>query len=317
MILNRWTILAVILLLSTGVGLLSRPWGASGFEGRQVVEHQGLSLECPETITGAAGSTIEFYCEVNNNSRFQHYSHTSIDRSRDGYYDYQTVGGNFQDEKIGFNRYLVRKLVWVYRNGHIPVTAIVRPELGFLGGTSVTNNIEVEVRRPLFYYTGLGLFFLQIVALVALAIVKTLVVVDRTGVTRGSKVGSLFAVNEYRAVDTLWMSYIVQALLMLVYHIWEIQTITAVDKWTQLPPQVLYILTLPFALVGIALLLATWICTMKTTKLSNIWADSSMSHERGIEQLVVNRTWIPFAGVVVVGCLLAPLTYWLYLVLEL
>ncbi|MYD36795.1 MAG: hypothetical protein F4X20_07320 [Dehalococcoidia bacterium] len=323
---NRWTILAAILLLSTLVGLAFRPWGG-GVEGRHIVENQGLSLECPESITAAAGSTIEFQCEVNNNSRYPHYEHTTISNDPRRYYDYRSLE-TYQDsqgEKIGLNRYSVRKQVWVYRDTSLPVTAIMRSELRFRElwgqtvrltspGLAVTSYVQVEVQRPLFYYAGLGLLLLQVAVLAVSPLLIVLSMVYRIRDGGKWEVPSPFSVSGYRAVDILWTTYIAQAFLMLVYHIWEVQTIS--EHWSQLPPQVLYFLTLPFALFGIVLLFVTWKCVMRSARLSSIRGDISISGE-DIGQAMVGRSWKPFAGAFVTGCLLLPLTYWLYLVLEL
>ena len=61
--LNRWTILAVILLLSTAVGLLFRPVG-DGAEGQQVVEDESLTLTCPESVTAASGDDFTIECRA-------------------------------------------------------------------------------------------------------------------------------------------------------------------------------------------------------------------------------------------------------------
>ena len=67
--LNRWTILAVILLLSTAVGLLFRPSGP--MEGPpQMVEKDGLSLTCPEYLIKRPRALGVFTCVLVNESYF-------------------------------------------------------------------------------------------------------------------------------------------------------------------------------------------------------------------------------------------------------
>lgn len=296
--------------------MLFRP-GGDGAEGQQVVENQGLTLECPETITVSTGTTIMLQCEVNNNSRYRQgtHIHPSIYTNWDDFYNY-VVLNNGSDGEIGLNKHLIMGTVWIRRDDRIPVGVVLIS--GFNPGEvvlSVRSYVRVQVKHPLFFYTGLGLLLLQIIVLISSPVLGILLRIYRTRTSQAGNKLAIFSVNEYRAADMLWKTYIAQALLMLAFHIWDFQIYASGLLDPIFPPQSIYILTIPVALGFVALLFGVWRYTMKSIGVPSIWAESG-SQDDELGQVVVKQSWIPFVGVVVIGCLLLPVAFWLYFVVS-
>ena len=313
MILNRWTILAVILLLSTAVGLLFRPSGP--MEGPpRTVENDGLSLTCPEAVIVTTGSTIELQCEVTNNSRYQQDSNFIsgfLSRNYDEPSNYVFRGE--KGEKVARSRYVITAKVWMYRDDSIPVDVFLNSwenleeDLG-----SIRTDVPFEVKHPLFYYTALGLLLLQLIAIGVSSILGILLATYNSAAKKFVASRPIFVLGTYRTIDVLWATYITQALLMLVFHIWDYQAYIS-QPWDPIfPPQLLYILTLPFALGVIVLLFVVWRRTMRSTGLPSVWEQGpAVGQEDSHELIHLSRT--PLVGAIVTGWVFLLLAFWVYL----
>ena len=299
--LNRWTILAIILLLSTGVGLLFRPWGAA--EGpSQTVEKEGLSLTCAEAVIVTTGSTIELQCEVTNNSRYQqdsNFINGFFSRNWDEPSNY--VVSDILEEEIARGRYLITGKGWIYRNDSIPVDVFLRSwenleeDLG-----SLRTSIRVEVKHPLFYYTALGLLLLQLIALSVSSILGILLAIYNSAAKKFAASRPIFVLGTYRTIDVLWATYITQVLLMIVFHIWDFEVYASHLGDPIFPPQLIYILTLPFAIGIIVLLFGVRRRTIRSTGLSSVWEQgTAVGQENSHELIHLSRT--PFIGAIVTG----------------
>ena len=310
--LNRWTILAAILLLSTAVGLLFRPWGPA--EGPpQTVENQGLSLTCPEVITAAPGSNIELQCEVTNSTRYQQYDYYirgHISRKWDEPHNYIPFS-DVSVVEIGRNRYLTTGHVWIYRDDSIPTGASLHSwsEGGLL---STDSQVNIEVRHPLFYYPALGLLLLQMIALGGFTVVCMLFASWGSTSRQLGTAQPKFVLTAYRAIDVLWLTYFTQALLMLVFHIWDYQAYIS-QPWDPIfPPQLLYILTLPFALGVIVLLFVVGRLTMRSNGMSSVWEKGATSEQDNSPERI-QSSWTPLVGAIVTGWVFLLLAFWVYL----
>ena len=250
--LNRWTILAVILLLFTVAALMFRPWG-DGFEGQQVVAHRELVLTCPESLTAAFGETRTVHCEFTQDSE-------NLD-------DYR-LRASGDIEEIAPGRYTLTQEFKVDSSGSHDVTldrtvtseAILRmrdnmadPRLRRTAAHPVAT-IDVQIRFHPVFYAGLGLTWLLTLILVggppvAVAawmlrrIQPTVLLLDKANLALNESTVSDWLVRPWRfavsirsisnsqpksvlsgylATDTLWNLYYLMAILVIPFRVSDI-----------------------------------------------------------------------------------------------
>ena len=250
--LNRWTILGIILLLSTVVGLLFRPWG-DGFEGQQVVEHRAVILTCPQSVTAALGEKQQVLCE------FTVADENPEDYRLDAYGDMEQVSpGRYtlmqefsvkssEPYEVKVNREVTEKAVLRMRDN------VTGPALRRLASHPVAV-IDVRVRQHPIFYAGFVLTLLLTVilvggplaALLALALrrfrsqapflVRVNHALNETPLSDWLVRPWLFAVSiraitnarpqtmlrAYMALDTLWKLYFLLAVLIIPYRLLHI-----------------------------------------------------------------------------------------------
>lgn len=162
--LNRWTILAAILLVSTVVGLAFRPWGSGEGEFRTIMG-PGLTLTCPEsyTVASQSGGSFDLKCEILLTSELQ--TGYNVFGSSSGY----AQTGNGWETKIAPDRY-------TYTTHYIPRTSekvrvsayVAKGRFPFPESQRrAIAEVQILVPRLLPFNVAHGLSFLQIVVLVA------------------------------------------------------------------------------------------------------------------------------------------------------
>ena len=280
---NRWTILAIILLLSTAVGLPFRPWG-DGFEGKQIVEHLGLTLTCPESLSASLGERRSVRCEF-----------TEDLENRDDYL-FDAYG---DIEEIATGRYTLVEEFSVDTSGayEVKVDRTATEEAFLLFRDNITDprfsrpsahavaTIDVRTQYHPIFYMGLGLtWFLTLVLLGG-----PLVAIVALALRRFKPTGSLLAkanhaLNEspisdwlvrpwlyavsvraisnarpqgllrsYMATDSLWNVYFLMAIMIIPFrtlHIFHSQT----TGWPEAGVELTVAITL--SIIGIVVLMA-------------------------------------------------------------
>ena len=333
--LNRWTILAVVLVMSTGLGLLFRPFG-DGASGLVVVEEQGLSLECPEALIVTSGDFYEFECHIVNDSSYQE---DIIVLGGAGSYREGALDDDKIEElglrpsrvrQISPSMYLLEETRHALRPSSFTVTANVRSveaEPGELYRASLITfdellarsdvsrmillrtetQMNLEVKYHLLFYIGLGLFALQIAALAFGPVVYL-------AVLRLRRLNGVRAVRRgYRIIELLYFSYIAQILLIAVFHITD--TIESVDQAEVYPhPTSEFVATLPALLLFLWLIVfARWRFFLRMVP-SDLRQTVQTNAEEGNAQ--VGARVIPFVAVAMAGWLgglLVAMTYLLWL----
>ncbi len=277
--LNRWTILAVILLVSTAIGLAFRPSG-EGAEGRQIVEDRGLSLECPESITVDAGALFLVECVAISSSPW----HLSI-RAQQHFYD--AVSRGWQVEEVDENTYELTELMRGMRSRGLEVRARVGPHTHTLPAVADARaTIDLRVRHNLLADVGVGLFLTQAFLLLGsllLAIIswpRRNSWPKRSSISEQNSDSKLSALRQslilpwlyllpraprrtvgdrslqrvYAALGILFLTLMAQVILMTIVHITDSILMDGQTHWI-FPPQFTFIFTIPFfAAIFIALL---------------------------------------------------------------
>ena len=278
--LNRWTILAVILLLSTAVGLLFRPWG-DGAEGWQVVEDRGLSLECPESITVNAGTLFLVECKVLSNSVWPL-------RIRAQQHFYDVVSKGWQIEEVEENTYELTERMRGMRSRGLEVRAragpVYHPSLSVADATAT---IDLRIRHNLLADVGMGLFVMQAFLLLGSLLLAVISWPRRNSWPKHSlisepssdsklsvlaqslilpwlyllpqalrrPVGERSLRRVYTALDILLLTLMAQVILMMIFHIIDGILMDGQTHWI-FPPQFLFIFTIPFFAAILLTLLA-------------------------------------------------------------
>ena len=331
--LNRWTILAVILLLSTAVGLAFRPWGPA--EGPpQTVENDGLSLTCPEYLKVAAGGRVEFSCEFRIASEYR-VGHWAYGSERHALYDVMSRLSQMID--TGNGTYVYKRALKVAGSQYFPVVAGVRPDGGsWDDAIEVTNTIEVRARHNPVYYMGMGLFLLQALAVFAgmvLAPSEFAYAVLKPSSSASTKLrgalrsmaSALFLASPrlyrvwrqrnrgesldwpetaYSFVSILWWSYIIQHILFMVSYIVYSVNLENQTDWI-FGPGFLLFFTIPIGIVALSILLVIRRCSF-TRLLRSEWDDRRAQLKvRGGNSSSIR--WVPIVAVVVTGWIYLPL----------
>ena len=337
--LNRWTILAAILLLSTAVGLLFRPWSIVEPELRTVDEN-GLQLTCPESVAASFGSLTTFECHVVNNSRAQ--GNSSIGMSIDRGFGAISRQG-FEIQEVSENEYNWKPRIAARKGRMLLVDASVFDPSSQLRINQVSTQIDVNVQLPLVFYTGLGLSAIQALLLVIWPVAEALVVVRRA-LWRykrfpGTRLDALKAalpgtflvypvlryfsgrraerltihsgIWAYNAVDSFWISLIVQPFIILAVHVIDLIVVDSrMGINPTFPIPFILIVTIPLGIgsaVGLYFLREASFGKVKLREGRYVPSDTDSDPD---ESLWLNP--FPFVGAVVVGGLSVPLAIYVY-----
>ena len=347
--LNRWTILAIILLLSTAVGLLFRPLG-DGAEGQQVVEDESLTLTCPESITVVYASQYFVHdCRLDSDpsipERYRPYVEVDLNVSSMRAYDVVSEGRSGTPIEVAGGKKSSAQLYSARRSYDFPVEAGIR-----LGPTSrvtlrppIETTINVRVKFPLPFYIGLGLLILQVGALIAgpiLAVSGGILGIVRP--IRGALGTHVFSLRSlafapflvapwwfrarlqeegrlttrmlnisFLAVDVMWYTYIVQVILIVIVSTIDLfATDAAVSGASIIPAPFLLIFIVPIALILCGVLFFVRMFTL-TERLPRGWADRPLRSSLGLDA-TTSPPLMPFIGVTATGWFFMPLVFAIY-----
>ena len=340
--LNRWTILAVILLLSTGVGLLFRPSGP--MEGPpQMVEKDGLSLTCPEYLIKRPRALGVFTCVLVNESYFNKdfVLHGS-------WLSYRTQKEEFPNQYLIMPRFTWRlsQKMEIYAEfserdgrsqsiGEDPANQdLIRPTI------RIADNVDLRIKQGSGVYLGMGLLALQIVLVANGTLLELLAriaswvsVMLRSSRKSVSKPAShikppLFLVMYFdrltgrdlqressstgrfskMAIQALWASYVVQLGLLTFFHIFDMFTVERnTHYWVYYP--IILVLTVPAASAILAGLLGIEYRLFRRI----LQAEDANQLGRPSETRGFWRSLNPFFVAAIAGWLLLPLFTRLYL----
>ena len=347
--LNRSTILAAILLLSTAVGLLFRP-GGDGAEGQQIVEDESLTLTCPESITVEYASQYFVHdCRIDPDPSisqlYRPYVEDKLNVSGMRAYDVVSEGRSGTPVEVAGGKKSSDQLYSARRSYDFPVEAGIP-----LGPTSrvtprppIETTINVRVKFPLPFYIGLGLLILQVGALIAGPILAvTASILGFVGPVRSALGTHLFSLSSlavgpflvvpwwlrarlkeegqvtprmlYRsflAVDVMWYTYIVQIVLIMIVTTIDLFAIdAAVSGASIIPAPFLLIFIVPIALILCGVLFFVRMFTL-TERLPRGWADRPLRSSLGLDA-TTSPPLMPFIGVTATGWFFMPLVFAIY-----
>lgn len=350
MALNRWTILAAILLLSMVVGLAFRP-GGDGAEGQQVVEDESLTLTCPESITVEYASQYFVHdCRIDPDPSisqlYRPYVEDKLNVSGMRAYDVVSEGRSGTPVEVAGGKKSSDQLYSARRSYDFPVEAGIP-----LGPTSrvtprppIETTINVRVKFPLPFYIGLGLLILQVGALIAGPILAvTASILGFVGPVRSALGTHLFSLRSlavapflvapwwlrarlqgqgrigpralrvsYLAVDVMWYTFLVQIILISIMMAIDLFAIdAAVSGASIVPAPFMLIFLVPIALVMCGALFFIRNFTL-TERLPRGWADRPLHSSPGLDT-TTSPPLMPFIGVTATGWLTVSfftLVYW-------
>ena len=311
--LNRWTILAIILLLSTLIGLAFRPWG-DGPSGLQTVEDGSLSLTCPQSYTTDSGNYFTIECEVVDIAELGDSDEVSAYVWADPLGPLAELGRDL--EEISPGEYILRANLRAARNGRADVevnthtyvladvdtTMVAEPFIPRIRQLvrSTGLSVLIRVQHHLLFYTVFGLSLLLFISLLSISI----------GALMYRRISGLRAYVRpspsqiiYFIASVLWATYYALLLLLLLFHIVDTSALDRVQA--SIPAQIIFIVTIPLFLLSFVILrLVQWL-TFRN-------ADPFVSTQRtpaGNPSDMEGRqpSAAPFIGAVATGFVLAPL----------
>ena len=313
--LNRWTILAVILLLSTAVGLLFRP-GGDGAEGQQVVEDESLTLTCPESVTAASGDDFTIECRAVDVGEAGEDNTVSASVSTR---PLGTIADRGQDFKeVSPNEYALTAHVRAARNGRVDVQvnkynyvlAEVAP--GTVAAPFVPRNrqlvdsaklgVNVRIQHHLLFYTGFGLSILLFISLVVIFI--ALLTHRRIGG------GQLYTAEKrgrtaHSIASVLWPTYYALLVLLLLFHIVDTSAVDRIQM--SIPAQIMFVVTIPLFLMSFVVLLVVRRLTFR--KVTHSVSGQHTTSDDASDVATYGPSAAPIVGVVGAGFFFVPLAF--------
>ncbi len=339
--LNRWTILAIILLLSTAVGLLFRPLG-DGPSGSQVIEEQGLSLACPKSLTVASlsGGRVDLECEIVAESELPT-DYKIWGSVSEHFHDVQGIG-NDEITEIAAGRYILTQSMYATNTRTVRVRAYAAKGQFPPVDQAATTHVDIRVPRQWPYYVAQGLSLLQFAILMAGPLFGIILGVEGLVVYRGSakaivrfsikrtvyavfliipwlhlvmwerkqEISAERARLHWLAIDALWNSYLLQAALMISLHVTETIPLQLRLAWVYaFGPGFFLILTIPFSLMVV-----TTLFVLRKRFFTRIAPTGALTgdgmtldkHGRGRQPILR-----PFVAAAVVGWVLLPLVIYI------
>ncbi len=310
MLLNRWTILAVVLLLSTAIGLTFRPWG-DGPSGLRTVEDGSLSLSCPDAYTAASGDRFTIECGATDTSAPRDDDLVSAwvrtypeDTVRERGWSFDEVSPNVF-ELIIDARATRDGLVQAQLEKKVPLEfdpdvvderflALTRKPVRPV--STPTLDVAVHVRQNLLFYSGFGLSIFMLVLLVLISAGFLPYRLLRRTVGFATHDPSQMAYSTARA---LWSMYYALWALLLLSYIGHIFTIERLEGLTLV--EVVFVI-----LLYLFLLLILWLVHGLTfrnaTPLGPNRNDPSDLNDR-------TSNAVPFIGALVTGFVVVPLAF--------
>lgn len=210
--LNRWTILAIILILSAVIGLPFRPLGPEGLSGVQTIHSQGLSLTCPESLTAVPDETYEIECVIVNDSPFQGYVFGTLRQGRlPPAYSNRSLNQGSDGTFLLANDFTRNRPIKIYARAFVSQNDVVLAPTDILVESRAV--INLTIKQYYSFYIGRGLLMLQAIAL-AIGFMLYALILLRGGIVSRSSAGVAFLM-----VDMLYLTYLVQLLLYPIYGI--------------------------------------------------------------------------------------------------